>query len=252
MTSHEQLAEELVRFALGELPAGEHEALAQHLAGCPECRNELAEIQAGIGVFSLSALGPAPPARARERLLAAIAPPKHKFSRMARPRWMLVPALASVFLAVIAILLVAENYKLRNQVTSESALLRTQETELQRAQMVAETLMAQDSVHVSLVSAGAKAPPEGKVFYLRRKNSLVFMASNLQTPPPTKVYELWIIPAGGKPVPFGTFRPDSHGSATMVMDKPLPENAQTFAVTLEPDPGSEQPTSTPFIVGTGE
>lgn len=251
MTSHEQYAEELVRFALGELPTDEREALNQHLAGCSVCRNELADIQACIGVFSLSALGPAAPARSRERILSAIASPRQKFSRMARPRWMLVPALASVFLAVIAILLVAENYRLRNQITSENAVLRNQERELQHAQMVTETLMAQDSVHIALVGA-KNPPPEGKVFYLRRKNSLVFMASNLQAIPSSKTYELWVIPSGGKPVACGTFRPDDHGSATMLMEKPLPESAQTFAVTLEPMPGSDQPTSAPFIAGSGE
>jgi hypothetical protein len=50
------------------------------------------------------------------------------------------------------------------------------------------------------------------------------------------------------------FKPDAHGSATLV-NPPLPEGveAKNFAVTLEPESGShETPRGTAVIVGAGE
>jgi anti-sigma-K factor RskA len=256
LTSHEQFADELVRYALGELAGTEGKAFAEHLEECPACRNELAEIQAGIAAFSLSSLGPAPPQRSRERLLKAVSAPKQRFSRMARPRWMLVPALASVFLATICILLVAENYRLRNQVFSTNkelvaanATTADLQKRLSHAQMVADTIMAPDSVQVTLVAAHGPRLPQGKVFYSIPKHAMVFVASNLSMPPSSMTYELWAIPAtaNAKPIPCGTFWPDSKGN--YVMGMPMPPGVSIFAVTLEPAGGSEKPTSQPFIIG---
>ena len=46
--------------------------------------------------------------------------------------------------------------------------------------------------------------------------SLIFLASNLPPVPSQKAYELWLIPISGAPMPAGVFKPDTHGSATVV------------------------------------
>jgi len=254
LTSHEQFADELVRYALGELAGTECTDFAKHLEECPGCRNELAQIQTGIAAYSLSSLGSAPPQRSRERLLKGIRAPKQRLSRMARPRWMLVPALASVFLAVIAILLVAENYRLRvqlvavnNQLSSANTLNADLQKKLWDAQMVADTITAPDSVHVTLVAMNKPKQPQGKVFYLVRKHAMLFVANNLSMPPSSMTYELWAIAPNAKPVACGTFWPDANGN--YVMDMPMPAGAKTFAVTMEHAGGSDHPTSAPIIMG---
>jgi anti-sigma-K factor RskA len=71
--------------------------------------------------------------------------------------------------------------------------------------------------------------------------------------PPQKAYELWLIPTQGAPIPAGVFKPDQHGSAT-VIDPPLPEKveAKAFAITVEPESGSSAPTMPILMIGSGE
>ena len=81
----------------------------------------------------------------------------------------------------------------------------------------------------------------------------MLVASNLAPVPPGKMYELWLIPMQGAPMPAGMFKPDEHGNA-MMMDHVMPEGvvAKAFAVTLEDEAGSDKPTSPILIVGEGE
>jgi anti-sigma-K factor RskA len=60
---------------------------------------------------------------------------------------------------------------------------------------------------------------------------------------PSKTYELWLIPEDGRnPIPAGTFHPDDHGNASVILP-PLPRGveAKTFGVTVEDDGGSQTP-----------
>jgi anti-sigma-K factor RskA len=84
-----------------------------------------------------------------------------------------------------------------------------------------------------------------------RTANLIFLAKGLQPVPLGKAYELWLLPAAGKPVPAGVFKPDAQGQAAMV-NPPVPVGLQAkgFAVTLENEAGSEQPTSPILLVGT--
>ncbi len=39
--------------------------------------------------------------------------------------------------------------------------------------------------------------------------TVVFLANNMPQLPPEKIYELWLIPASGAPIPAGVFRPNA-------------------------------------------
>ena len=108
-------------------------------------------------------------------------------------------------------------------------------------------------MRVTLVAAKTPPQPQGKAFYVRDLSSLVLIATNLPSLPAGKAYELWLIPTSGAPLPAGVFRPDAHGSAT-VLNPPLPRGveAKTFAITVEPEQGSSAPTSQPVMLGSGE
>ena len=73
MSAHEQYADDLALLALGQLQEDERAALETHLEGCAACRRELEQIRGDMALLALSAAGPAPPKRSRERLLKAIA-----------------------------------------------------------------------------------------------------------------------------------------------------------------------------------
>jgi anti-sigma-K factor RskA len=82
------------------------------------------------------------------------------------------------------------------------------------------------------------------VVYAERTGKLLLTASNLKPLADGKIYELWILqPGGKKPLPAGTFAPDSTGNATMILaDAPAGLAVQGFGVTIEKAGGSDTPT----------
>jgi len=82
------------------------------------------------------------------------------------------------------------------------------------------------------------------VVYAARTGKLLMTATNLRPLPAGKIYELWILqPGGKKPLPAGTFAPDSSGYAAMILaDAPAGLTVQGFGVTVENAGGAETPT----------
>ena len=65
----------------------------------------------------------------------------------------------------------------------------------------------------------------------------------MQPLPEDKTYELWVIPSSGAPIPAGLFRPDTAGSASVVLPTiPHGVQAKAFGVTIENAGGSATPT----------
>jgi hypothetical protein len=91
-------------------------------------------------------------------------------------------------------------------------------------------------------------PPQGKVF-LNPARGVLLIASNLPRTPANKIYEMWIIPKGAKPVPAGLFQAQENGSA-MHVQAGIVDVASTaaVAVTVENEAGADQPTTQPLIV----
>jgi anti-sigma-K factor RskA len=254
---HEQFADDLALYALDALEGEERTALETHLAGCPGCRRELDALRGDTALLALSAAGPLPPQRSRQRLMTAIAKEPRLYARAARPRrfaWLTSmgwAVAAGMFLA--AVLLLRDETLLRGELARLQSQSAQQQVELTKAAQVVSTLTATDSMRVTLVAAKTPPQPQGKAMYQRERGSLLFMASNMPALPPAKAYELWLIPMQGDPIPAGMFKPDAHGSA-MVLQPPLPRGveAKAFAITVEPEAGSPAPTSTPIMVGAGE
>ncbi len=97
---------------------------------------------------------------------------------------------------------------------------------------------------------GANEPkrPRGRVF-VNSKQGVLLLASSLPPAPAGKIYEMWIIPKGGQPLPAGLFQSEADGTA-MYLRKGAVDVATTgaIAVTHEPESGSPAPTSQPIIV----
>ncbi|HTR24247.1 MAG TPA: anti-sigma factor [Terriglobales bacterium] len=266
MSVHEQFAEDLALYALGTLPGGERLALEKHLEGCASCRRELEVVRGDLAVVALTANGPRPPARSRQRLVSAIAKeprtsvaPAAAAARTEPSRtfawWGVLGWAAALGLVLVAISLMRTNSALERNLASLKAQFGDQEAKLRQANDILATLIDPEAKKIELVAAGSKPQPRGKAIYRRQSRGLIFLASSLPQLPPEKIYELWLFPAdGGAPIAAGLFRPDSRGNATVV-NPPLPEGveAKNFAVTLEPESGShESPRGTAVIVGAGE
>jgi anti-sigma-K factor RskA len=114
--------------------------------------------------------------------------------------------------------------------------------ELARQRTELADLIAPDSQHYPVTAASAS----GEVV---KHGDRLYIAMNALPPPPKgKVYQAWTLRAGAtKMSPSVTFVPNSSGVAVV----PVPTSAASVvavAVSVEPDGGSKQPTSTPTFV----
>lgn len=254
MTVHEQFAEELALYALGSLEGEAVVSLERHLDECAACRQELARLQGDMALLALTTSGPAPPQRARQRLLESIArEPRTLRTVFMRPRWWtLAPMFASLVLAAFAIMLWRENARQRDRIEALRTDAAQNQATLEEAKHLLALLTDPGAMHVTLVASPSKPQPQGKAIYTPRNGALVFMASNLAPLPPQKTYELWLMPMHGeKPMSAGMFTPDPHGNAMLMMPPMSPGvEAKMFAVTIEPAGGSRTPTMPMVLAGS--
>ena len=254
MSTHDQFADDLALYALGLFQGDELATLEKHLQECPVCRLELEKLRGDMALLALASAGPAPPQRARQRLLAAVAKePRVRREAARRAWWMPVPWVVAGAMALLTIIFWSDKKDLQRQVASLRDESAQQAAELTRAKDVVSTLTATDALRVTLVAAKTPPQPQGKAIYVRDRSSLIFIASNMPKLPPNKAYELWLLPTQGAPIPAGVFTPDARGSAT-VINPPLPAGVQAkaFAITIEPEAGSSAPTMPIAMVGSGE
>lgn len=257
MNEHEQFADDLALYALNALPEPDRAQLDQHLAGCASCRLELEQLRGDTALMAFSAAGPKPPQRSRQRLLDAIAeeskPRLVPTSFRRAPWWGWLGWAATAAVVVFALSLWKENIQLRQVVMSASSEAARSARETEELRRIAAPILQPEAQRVTLVSTKTPPQPQGKAFYLRNRSSLVFLANNMPPLAPQKAYELWLIPTSGAPIPAGVFKPDAHGSASVV-NPPLPSGveAKAFAITVENEAGASTPTMPIVMMGAGE
>jgi hypothetical protein len=284
-TSTHITQDDLLLFALQLLPEAEMIAAHDHLLSCEDCRKQVAWIQGDLASYALTAEAQAPPEAARERLMRSIAKEKRMapkpvaavaaaeapvpvevstrrdnvFSIEDAPvkRKMGVAGWAGWAVAAAAIGAAGLQYQqtqgFQHELAESRAELAQVSDEASKASLVLQTLTDSKAKQVALtLPSSTPALPEGHASYLGSKGSLVFVANHLTQLAPGKTYELWLIPSGkgAKPIPAGTFNPDSQGHATKLLAS-LPKNVDVAAmgVTVEPEGGSQAPTSPILLVG---
>jgi anti-sigma-K factor RskA len=255
MSAHEQFAEDLALHALGALKGNDLVDLEKHLADCPACRGELAQLHGDMALMALSVAGPVPPKRSEQRLMDAIRrePRAGKMRKTSRSWWGAFGWVTAVVMAAAAFWFWRQSDSTALQLAKLQNQLNAETIELQKAHEIVATLTAPDAQIVNVAAPNTPPQPQGKAIYVRDRSSLVFIASNLAAPPPQKAYELWLIPTVGAPIPAGVFKPNARGNATVV-NPPLPPNVQAkaFAITIEPEGGSTAPTMPIVMMGSGE
>jgi anti-sigma-K factor RskA len=270
MSEHERYAEDLALYALEALPGEDRARVDAHLATCADCRRELEQLRGDTALLALSAAGPRPPQRARQRLLDAVAREARVAGALSRttrkderasrvwpagPGWWgwLGWTVAATAVMALAVSVQRANMVLRQQLIDASSQAAKNARELEELRRIAAPILDPDTQRVTLVSTKAAPQPQGKAFYLRSRSSLVFLANNMPPLPPRKAYELWMIPVSGAPIPAGVFKPDAHGSASVVNPLlPTAIEAKAFAITVENETGAAAPTMPILMMGAGE
>jgi Anti-sigma-K factor rskA len=236
----EELRDHYDLYSLDIAEEPERGEIRAHLArGCAVC---MAGVKRSMELTALvgAAAPPAQPSpKLRRRILASVGSNDRRFN------WVPVFALAAALLliAVGASLLVRGN---RAEATL-LALTRAQSAEIARLTQAFAIVSGPRTTEVSFGGVQPR-PPEGKVF-LNPARGVLLIASNLPRTSADKIYEMWIIPRGAKPVPAGLFQSQDDGSAMHVRPG-IVDLASTaaVAVTVESQAGADQPTSTPLIM----
>jgi len=242
MSEHEELESDLAAWVLGALDAGEAEVVQAHVEGCASCKETVTRLQRAVGAMPLAADEVAPPARLRDRILAAaaasrtsavtpsrvrrkVAPPARR--NVFAPLYARLPVYAAAAAVVVALVAGAVAGELAGRQTAPPS------------QVARFTL----SGHQSL--AGAKAT----VVDLKSDGLALVDFSGLPALGQGRVYEVWLITSGGRADPAGVFVPDTNGSKVVLVSRALQGYAQ-MAITDEAGPdGSQAPTQAPQLYG---
>lgn len=263
MAAHEQFAEDLALYALDALDGSQKSALEQHVQTCASCRRELETLRGDMALLALSASGPHPPQRSRDRLMSAIAAEGAAERTAAAPERAAASSrgwFGRLGWITAALLLVAgglvindareKGSRLLLQITGLQMKTDAQAAEMQRVRSEFEAFGGPTAQSVTMVVAPNRPIPQGKAIYVQSSGKLLFVANNLPALPDDKSYELWVLPVTGNPVPAGVFRPDNKGGG-LVVNPPLSAGvaAKGFAITVEPKEGSAAPTTKPMMVG---
>ena len=238
MSDHEELEASVAAWVLGALDPEEADAIRVHVEGCASCLEVAARLRRVVGALPLAVDEATPPARLRERVLAAAAaspraaaPPGARILRpVPKPprarRSSRIPSYALAAVAAVALLVGV----LIGQVT-----LRTPAPGPVTRFMLAG--------HQEM--SGAQAT----VIDLRSDGVALIDFRGLPQPGADRVYEVWLIPAKGDPVPAAVFVPDSNGAKVVLVNRSL-GGFTVMAVTNEAGPnGSQAPTQQPQLYG---
>ena len=238
----DELRDQYELYALGALEPEERAELDAHLRreGDP-CVDGVRRARQTMASLALMTPESHPPVRLRKRVIALAGEPQRSSS------WTPVWILATAALAVVAVWLGMER---RDNARALAELrFEAQRNNVELARLTeAFALMNDPAAKQVVFGEGAPKPPRGRVF-INPNRGVLLLASNLQPAPRGKIYEMWIIPKVGAPLPAGLFQSEADGTAMYVRKGPVDIAATgVIAVTLEPEAGSQAPTTQPLIV----
>jgi anti-sigma-K factor RskA len=265
--NHQDARELLALAALGTLSPEDRAAVEAHISWCAECRHELSGLRDAAASVGAS-LPPRPmeplrAARVRARLLrrATSEPDEVTLSRpVVLPRrgwrefgvrWPIMAAAALVLAGVVGFFLgLSAGVNSRER---EMAIVTRDNDAFKRRNLEQKALLdALTGPGVRVIDAAAASPrqPYARMFWDQPANRWTFVAYNLPAAKPGRTYQLWLVTKDQKKVSAGTFAATPNGSAVVRATYALPaDKLAAIAVTDEPEGGSAQPTTTPFLVG---
>ncbi len=222
-------------YALDALDADELKVFEEHLARCPECRENVASFHAASAELAYDTYAPEPPRGLRERILEEAARERPKVVELPRRRrWaMPIAATAAVAAGCAAVGLAFWAADLSQQVDD----LQAQQHQANEALIA---LIDPSASHFALEGA------DGVLVVDEENGEGKLVISGLASAPSDKAYAAWVIEGDAQPVPAGLFS-GGDDQTVVPLSAPVPEGA-IVAVTVEDAGGVPAPTQDPFIL----
>ena len=226
-------------YAMGVAEDPERSEIRTHLdRNCEACTNGMKRAAELNSLLASAAPEVRPSKKLRRRILASVG-----FERPFYWTWVWASAAAIALLGVVYL----DNRLHRETDTSANLRreLQRQGVETARLSEALAILYGPDTAEASFSSQ--PAPPRGKVF-LNPQRGVLLIASNLRPAPSGKLYEMWMLPKTGNPIPAGLFQSRDDGNAMNIRSGAV-DLSQTsgVAVTMENQEGAAQPTS-PILI----
>ena len=222
----------------------EHDRFTRHLSRCPSCAGEVRGFREVATAMAFAAATEAPPGM-RDQVLAAAArtrqlPPEVAGESRARQKrsraWMpWVPWLSGA--VAVASIAVAVFFGFAQAHTQD-------ELDQIRAQNQAISLLL-SSPQVTLLSKSTTEGGVATVVLAAARHQLVVVTNGLPALPAGHVYQLWLI-GKTKTVSAGLLPPAEAGRTPAVLASGVTKG-DTLGLTVEPAPGSAQPTTKPIL-----
>lgn len=217
-------------YALDALEPAERDAFEAHLAGCPECQEELAAFWEVAGALAVAADSPAPSPELRDRILADARAEKQTVVPLdSRRRVPAALAAITAIAAAVAIGLGIYGVSLNNDLDATRTALTAQKN-------AAAVLADPAASTVALQSGSGRLVVGGE-------GAAVLVLDDLAAAPAGKTYQAWVV-EGQTPVSAGTFEP-TDGRAIVPIPQAVPDGA-VVAVTVEQAGGASSPTLPPL------
>jgi len=230
-------------YALDALEGGsERDRFVRHMGRCQSCASEVRGFREVATALAFAATAEVPP-ELRDRVLAAAArtrqvPPEvrtHARPRRARAQVPWVPwlsgaiAAASIVVAVLFGFAQAHTQQQLNQAQAENKAIS----------------LLLSSPQVTLLSHSTTKGGVATVVLAAARHQLVVVTSGLPALPAGKVYQLWLI-GKTKIVSAGLLPEATSGRTAPVLASGVVKG-DTLGLTVEPAPGSDQPTTKPIL-----
>lgn len=222
-------------YAVDALDPVERELFEKHLEECDDCRSEVDSLQeTGALLASLTAVPP-PPAL-KDKVMADVAtvrplPPSlpQRREERRRRRWLPAAVAAAAAVAVLGggavILQPWEDQTSQQQLTATEQVLRAPDAKAVRAEL----------------DGGAQA----RLVRSEKLGQAVLVTQDMPSAPDGRVYQLWLQNDRGAMVPAGLMPNAANQEVLLDGDA---ASATAAGITIEPDGGSEQPTTTPIAL----
>lgn len=220
-------------YALDALDDLERVRFEAHMESCDSCADEVASFQATSALLGAAEEVPIS-AEFRDKVLGDIEHVRQVGPVTAKVTGM-APRLVSVAAAVLAVAVIA--------LSVVTAGLRREVSELETYQDIAAIIQSEDAITLTEQIGEARlqivASPES--------GAGAILANGMSEAPSGHAYQLWLITEDEQAIPAGFLKVGEDGHGEEIMRGEM-EGVVAVGITVEPEGGSEQPTTDPIAV----